>query len=557
MSQLTSDKRYNSILKIIDEHLLPDIDAKKQRGEVFTPPELVQEMLFGLKKSALDKGEFKIWGLDDNGNFVDDKESDRIGGIPTKIWQNPTSTFLDPANGIGNFPIIALYKLDYELKKQPKFKDATKRKKHIIEKMLYMIELDKGNCQTCKAIFKKICPDAKSNICCKNTLTVTDKILEDTFGINRFDIIMGNPPYNKGGIRSKVGGKEGIETLWPSFIELSLKILNKKGLLILITPSTWIELKSPISKKMLEYQINYIHSYNVVDAHSLFSGQSGEIPLAYFQLENNNTKNDTYIYDKSQINFISFNIYSNNFIPSNGISIISKLLKLVKEYGNLSKYYENTQTKDKSVISDAFSEKYIYPLINISNKKINISYSSKCYKNNNNISKLVFSNFSMGYPLFDNSGILEPAANMMFVLNNDNINNLRNIQLLFYTNIIFFIINSLKTKQKFMSNRIFDILPDITNIKSFPKVINDNTLYSFLKFNKKDIETIENYKKSGEGRLTTNEIKYFIDFNINNFINKSNIKLIQNTIKDKCKVSTRKHKGGSYVKFNKTRKNKK
>jgi hypothetical protein len=557
MSELTSDEKYDNILKIIDSHLAPNNKAKTQRGEVFTPPQLVREMLFGLKKSALDKGEHKIWGLDDKGNFIDDKESDRICGIPTKIWRDPSIRLLDPASGIGNFPILAFYKLDYELKKLKEFKNDNKRKKHIIEKMIYMIEIDKKNCQTSKAIFKKLCPDAKPNIYCKNTLEITDSLLKNEFGINRFDIIVGNPPYNKGGIRSKVGKKEGTETLWPAFIEFSLQKLNKNGYLILITPNTWIELKSSISKIMLNYQINYIRSYNVVDAHSLFLGQSGEIPVAYFQIINDNTKNDTYIYDKSQINFIPFNIYKNNFIPSDGISIIDKLLLLVKQYGSLSKYSQNTQAKDKNLISDTFSNKYIYPLINIANKKINISYSSKCYNNNNNIPKLVFPNFSMGYPLFDNSGILEPAASMMRVVNNEDINNLKKIQSLFYTSIVFFIINSLKTKQKFMSNRIFDILPDITQIKSFPKTINDDTMYNFMKFNKKDIETIESYKKSGEGRLTNDEIKSFINFNINDVINKSHISTIKKTIKDKCKASTRKNKSKNHNIYNKTHKNKK
>jgi hypothetical protein len=163
----------------------------------------------------------------------------------------------------------------------------------------------------------------------------------------------------------------------------------------------------------------------------------------------------------------------------------------------------------------------------------------------------------MGYPLFDNIGILEPAASMMRVVNNEDINNLKKIQSLFYTSIVFFIINSLKTKQKFMSNRIFDILPDITQIKSFPKTINDDTMYNFMKFNKKDIETIESYKKSGEGRLTNDEIKSFINFNINDVINKSHISTIKKTIKDKCKASTRKNKSKNHNIYNKTHKNKK
>jgi hypothetical protein len=235
MSQITSDKKYDSILKIIDDHLLPDTEAKKQRGEVFTPPNLVREMLFGLKKSTLDKSEYQIWGLDAAGNFVDDTESDRVGGIPTSIWRNPKSTFLDPANGIGNFPVIAFYKLDYELKKLPQFKDANKRKKHIIEKMLYMIELDKGNCQTSRAIFKKICPEAKPNICCHNTLTLTDKDLEKQFGINTFDVIMGNPPFNPPKTETGSSGN----SIWQNFVIKSFYNLNDKGYLCFVHPPGW------------------------------------------------------------------------------------------------------------------------------------------------------------------------------------------------------------------------------------------------------------------------------------------------------------------------------
>jgi len=229
MTDLTSDKRYNSILKIIDEHLLPDSVAKKERGEVFTPPELVREMLYGLKKSALEKGEYKIWGVDDHGNFTEDKESDRIGGIPTEIWQNPESTFLDPANGIGNFPVIAFYKLDYELQKLPKFKNTKARHKHIIEKMLYMIELDKGNCQTCRAIFKKICPEAKPNICCKDTLSVDGKILQKIFGVTQFDIVMGNPPFQKGQDKN----------FYVEFINFGISILknSNKSFLVFVIPN--------------------------------------------------------------------------------------------------------------------------------------------------------------------------------------------------------------------------------------------------------------------------------------------------------------------------------
>ena len=532
---ISSDKRYNSILKIIDKHLVPDEEAKKDRGEVFTPPTLVREMLFGLRRSALEKGKNEIWGLDKNDDFFDDKESDKVGGVPLDVWRDPNTKWLDPANGIGNFPVIAYYMLDYQLDEHgpPEFrgdKKKDKRRKHIIEKMLYMIELDKGNCATSRSIFKKIDPEAKPNICCTNSLTLTDEKLKSKFEVDRFDVVMGNPPFNSGGIRSKVGGKEDIETLWTTFIERGIEWLKQNGFLIFITPNTWIELKAKISEKILEKQILYLRSYNVVEAHKLFSNQSGEIPIAYFCLKNNHTRNDTLIFDKCSNSFIEFNIYENNYIPSDGINLIKKILKVSKKYGNLSKYFKNTQSKDKSLVKNDITGNYTYPLINISYGKILINYTNKCYTNHNNKIKLVFPNFSMGYPIFDEYGILEPAANMMFTLYNDTEINLKKIQALFYTNIVFFIIISLKTKQKFMSNRIFDILPDITNVPDFPTKITDDILYDYFKFSKEEIHCIEEYKKKGEGRLTNEQVSVFTNFDITKTINRSNINMIKENI---------------------------
>ena len=87
-----------------------------------------------------------------------------------------------------------------------------------------------------------------------------------------------------------------------------------------------------------------------------------------------------------------------------------------------------------------------------------------------------------------------------------------------------------------MSNRIFELLPDINKMKSFPSKINDESLYDFFDFNKGDIECIENYKKTGEGRLTKEEINQLLKFNIEDYITKTNIKIIENAIQ-KCKLT--------------------
>ena len=81
-----TQKEQTNIFEIIEDRLIPDKEAKQMRGEVFTPINLVNEMLFGLRKSAIKKLEgdmpdikskeyYKfIWGLDEEGNIFDDDE---------------------------------------------------------------------------------------------------------------------------------------------------------------------------------------------------------------------------------------------------------------------------------------------------------------------------------------------------------------------------------------------------------------------------------------------------------------------------------------------------
>jgi hypothetical protein len=234
MTEIDSGKRYNRVLEIIEKRLIPDEEAKKARGEVFTPLNLVREMLFGLRKSVLEKlkGDLPdikseeynklIWGIDDVGNFIDDDEKDKVGGIPLQVFRDSKSKWLDPANGIGNFPVVVFYMLDYQLGKHgndSKLKgedNAEKRKEHIIKNMLYMIELNKGNINASKKIFSLIAPGVEPNICCANTLTLTDENLKTKFKIDRidrFDVVMGNPPYQP-------------SQLWEKFIIKSLENIN-------------------------------------------------------------------------------------------------------------------------------------------------------------------------------------------------------------------------------------------------------------------------------------------------------------------------------------------
>jgi hypothetical protein len=197
-----------TVLDTIKKYLNVREEEKNLFGEVFTPIELICEML---------------------------------SKLPPKVWKNPDLKWLDPANGIGNFPIVVYYKLMESLKgyKPPKGKTLST---YIIEDMLYMVELNPINVRICKKIFKWINPKAKPNIFKVSFFKWIDPNAKPNIypGDIKFDIIMGNPPYNSGGVQ-KGGG-----VFWKDFVFSSIDILNKNGYLVFVHPTGW---RKPTGKR--------------------------------------------------------------------------------------------------------------------------------------------------------------------------------------------------------------------------------------------------------------------------------------------------------------------
>lgn len=105
-------------------------------GEVFTPPELINEML---------------------------------NQLPREIWEDKTKTWFDPAAGHGNFHIQVLKRLFIHL--QEHIPDETERLKHIVEKQLYFAEYQRISTQNIAELFSfgGLC---EVNIYCGDTLAM-------------------------------------------------------------------------------------------------------------------------------------------------------------------------------------------------------------------------------------------------------------------------------------------------------------------------------------------------------------------------------------------------
>ena len=137
---ITEKNNYQDMMEYVDYRLIPDINAKKERGEVFTPLNLINgDRQVGKKAHHYGGAEAK------------EESKGMLDHLPPEVWKNPNLKWLDPANGIGNFPICVYYRLMDGLKDL--FPDKKKRSKHIIENMLYMVELDSSNVAISRSIF--------------------------------------------------------------------------------------------------------------------------------------------------------------------------------------------------------------------------------------------------------------------------------------------------------------------------------------------------------------------------------------------------------------------
>jgi hypothetical protein len=512
-SESETAKRYNHVLNIIDERLVPDEGAKKARGEVFTPLDLVREMLFGLRKSALDEDKTEIWGLDKEGNFFDDKESDRVGGIPLEVWRDSNSTWLDPANGIGNFPVVAFYMLDYQLGNYQKKgttpdlkgdKNKEKRRKHIVKNMLFMIEINKGNVNTSRKIFKKIVPDIEPNIICANTLKLTDDDIKKHFGINRFDVIMGNPPFNEGGT-----GISGKKNIFVNFVKFSLDILNKNGFLVFLHPPDY-RINNHISKGqkidlndlMTKYQLKFIRMYSIQEVLKIFNIIKN---LDYYLLQKKDVTEETEIVD--YYNFLeTIKINHKDYIPNLGFSIIKKLKQFIDKYGIITNIHNDSQLHHTRIKHGE------YPIVHLINKDGLRIIKSKEKHDLQDIPKIMINYLGEAYVFFDKDGKYGGTEyQVMIPTKSKKLYNFLN------SKIFHLLSQAVSITGNVNSRRVFEYIPNIELIKDLDTSTEDS-INTFFKFNTNEKKLIDRFKvpqfkhvekieKAGEGKTRKSKAK--------------------------------------------------
>ena len=454
----------DKLLEFINSQLKPKEKEKKENGEVFTPLTLVNEML-----DKLDEAYVKEHGK--------------------SIFSEPTFKWFDPAVGIGNFPIIVYQRLMKELQ----LPTDEERRKHILENMIYAAELTPKNV----FIYKKIlCGDKyKLNIYEGDTLKMDVKkefnLSDDFIG---FDVVMGNPPYNKGGIRSHTGKQLGEknETIWPKFIEKSFECLKPNGYLVFINPLSWLKKSHSLHNEMLEKHIVWLKLW---DAAKSLSTINGKIPISLYVLQNTKNATNKTTEIVSEVKEKKLTRTSNEYlnpkysIPLAFHSIFNKLINFI-ETNNLNLDYK-TKTIQSSGIKEKIPSTYSlednWAIDTYTIKEgIMVKKATQQHPDANKI-KLIIANKASFSGAFIDEGKLSLTGNHKFYILGDNLELL--LKLLSFK-ISDMISNFTKYRMSFLEKEVYTYLPDIRKLGI--QDIMEEEFYKLIGLTREEVNQIEN-----------------------------------------------------------------
>ena len=281
------------------EKLFPYLKGIKNDTDIFTPFKLVEEML--------------------------DK-------LPSEIWADPNKKFIDISCGRGTFLICIYNRLFAGLANV--IPDEEKRKNHIIHNQIYGIDIDKINVLLSKKYLLGC-----SNITC-------DDSLKHNYNDMKFDVVIGNPPYNNN-----------------LHIKFFIKAFNiSKRFVLFIHPSTWIFNDKPSKKynSVKEMVKNHIVNFTLINAFKAFEGKINlNVPICITFLDKDLKNEKVLVVDEESDNktiyenIFDINKYGNSPIAAslkNKILTLSNVDNLDSHKNTVGKYFVGL-TKTRGNIS--------------------------------------------------------------------------------------------------------------------------------------------------------------------------------------------------------------
>lgn len=326
---------------------------------------------------------------------------DMLNTLPSDVWSNPNLKWLDPCSGVGTFSSIIVQRLMRGLEDVKGFKDPKKRYNHIIHNMIYVCELQFNNMFAFQYIFDRDDTDELNTYCGSFLDEKFDEHMINEWGVEKFDIVVGNPPYNS----SKEGQKK-TQPIWHLFVEKSINMLCEGGYLNMVHPSGWRNIDGifkETQKLLTSRHIQYLEIHGTDDGLKTFGAKTR---YDFYCLNNiDGVGKTTKI--KCQNGEIEYrNLYNIDFIPNQSFDLINQFIAKENEEKVEVLYSRSAYGGDKKHMSKIQNDEFKYPCVeNITTKlEVGKTYYSNINSNGHfGIPKIILGSFGIN-PYIDVDG---------------------------------------------------------------------------------------------------------------------------------------------------------
>lgn len=441
-NRMNTIDNFPELIAFLGQHLKPKKLEKKRHGEVFTPPSLIQEKF------------------------------DKLTEVDPSIWSDPSKKFLDPANGIGNYPAMAYHRLMEGLKEA--IPDVAERKKHILENMLYMCELNAKNVEVSRKLFDP------EGVYALNLYqgSFLDFNPADEWKVEEFDVVFGNPPY-----QPPSNGKKGGKSLWPIFVEKSMKLLKVNGFLVFVHPALWRKPENELHDLMFGKQLHYLSIHSKQEGDKVFHATTR---YDWYILQNTPSSVATPVRFDDSISSSLMITPSLPFIVNHGGDVMEKM-RNKSPFGFLKTEMTCEGHTQRDYIKKVKNITHAFPVVNSSSKVrgINLAWSSKALKHQY-IQKVIFSNGEVIQPFYD-SGKFGTTQGGIYIPVSSEQEGQKVVRYL-KSKLVYYIIAATKWSNFETNKQIFWSIP---HPKDLPDNFTDAQVYAYFRLTPEEIGRIE------------------------------------------------------------------
>ena len=389
--------------------------------------------------------------------------------LPTDVYANPLATWVDPGAGRGQFSMGLFWRLDRGL--AALMPDAKERRRHIVENMIYMVDIQEENVLSLRSQF-----GSKANI-------IQADFLDWSPG-QTFHYVIGNPPYNRNGFKKVPTNRFGKkvndgETSWIAFTKRAVSLLKEDGSLVFVVPSIWMRPdKAKMYHYMNQYKIHHIRCMNSSETNRMFNGYA-QTPTCYFRLSKRPSDGLVMLGDTP------FKLQGKMPIPVFGADFINYFKPFVLHYGAVTVKKTN-MPKSGANLSKTQTYNHTYPNIVTATLRglspqlvINYSNIPLAY---HGISKVVLPHKMYGFPYLDKDGVYGISNRDNYVIHGYPMEALELFCEFLSTKTALYLFECTRYRMRYLEKEAFLFMPDLTKLPDLPRPLSDVSLSAYFGF---------------------------------------------------------------------------